>query len=91
MKPFRLRANFPKLLGGVAAGLLALTVLLLGIGFYRGRSNPEFRMKGFPTSLSQDVVAEVDGYERRETDGDDVKYYIKSDHAKIFSDNHQEL
>jgi lipopolysaccharide export system protein LptA len=91
VKQYRLRAHLPRILGGVAAGLIALTILFLGLGFYRGRSNPEFRMKGFPTSLSQDVVAEVDGYERRETEGDVVKYYIKADHARTFSDNHQEL
>ena len=90
VREFRFRSKLPKYFGALAVGLLALTVVFLGIGFYRGR-NPEFRMKGFPTSLSEDVVAEVNGYERRETEGDVVKYYIKADHAKTFSDNHQEL
>ncbi len=44
-----------------------------------------------PAELSQDVVAEVVGYERRETDGEKLKYYIKADRAKTFTDNHQEL
>ncbi len=48
-------------------------------------------MKGFPTSLSQDVVAVVNGYERREMEGDVVKYYIKADKGTTFTDNHQEL
>ena len=48
-------------------------------------------MKGFPTSLSKDVVAEVNGYERRETEGDVATYYIKADKATTFADNHQEL
>ncbi len=48
-------------------------------------------MKGYPTELSKDVVAQVNGYERRETDGDVVKYYIKADKATTFTDNHQEL
>lgn len=48
-------------------------------------------MKGFPTSLSKDVVASVNGYERREVEGDFVKYYIKADKATTFADNHQEL
>jgi LPS export ABC transporter protein LptC len=51
----------------------------------------EFRMKGFPTGLSEDVVATINGYERRETDGVNVKYYITADHATTFADNHQEL
>ena len=48
-------------------------------------------MKGFPTSLSKDVLATVNGYERREVDGELVKYYIKADKATTFADNHQEL
>ncbi len=48
-------------------------------------------MTSLPTTLSEDVVAVVNGYERRETEGDRVKYYIKADKATTFSDNHQEL
>ncbi len=48
-------------------------------------------MKGFPTALSQDVIATVSGYERTEFDEGKRKYYIKADHATTFSDNHQEL
>lgn len=48
-------------------------------------------MKSFPTSLSKDVIATVDGYERTETDGGIRKYYIKADRAITFSDNHQEF
>jgi len=36
-------------------------------------------------------VAQVNGYERLETDGDIPKYYIKADKATTFSDNHQEM
>ena len=70
---------------------LAATVAAIGAGFYLTRNNREFRMKSMPAELSQDVVAEVRGYERRETDGEILKYYIKADRAKTFSDNHQEL
>lgn len=48
-------------------------------------------MKGFPTELSKDVVAVINGYERTETEGDVKKYYIKADKATTFADNHQEL
>jgi len=37
------------------------------------------------------VVAEVNNYERLESDQGTAKYYIKADYAKTFSDNHQEL
>ncbi len=74
-----------------AIGLLVLTVLVVLLGFYRASKNPEFRMQGFPTALSKDVVASINGYERREMDGDVAKYYIKADKAISFADNHQEL
>jgi hypothetical protein len=48
-------------------------------------------MKAFPTTLSTDVVGTVNDYERREMEGDVLKYYIKADKGTTFSDNHQEL
>lgn len=74
-----------------AIGLLVVTVIVVLLGFYRASKNPEFRMQGFPTSLSKDVVASISGYERREMDGDIAKYYIRADKAISFADNHQEL
>lgn len=91
IKNLELRAKLPRLFGFAALGLLVLTVLAVLLGFYRASKNPEFRMQGFPTSLSKDVVAEINGYERREMDGDIAKYYIRADRAISFADNHQEL
>ena len=88
---FQLRARMPLIIRVAAVFALAATIVAIGVGFYRSRNNQEFRMKGYPTELSKDVVAEVNGYERRETDGDVVKYYIKADKATTFTDNHQEL
>lgn len=81
----------PQYVRYVALGLLGATVVAIVVAFYNSRNHPEFRMKGFPTSLSKDVVAVVNGYERREMEGDVVKYFIKADKATTFSDNHQEL
>lgn len=91
LKKLHVRAALPKYFRIGAGVVLALTVLAIGIGFYKARNNAEFRMKGFPTSLSKDVIASVNGYERREVEGDVVKYYIKADKATTFADNHQEL
>ena len=76
---------------GVAVALIGATVLAVIVGFYRQRGNSDFRLKPEHTQLSNDVIAEVNGYERVESDGDVKKYYVKADHAKTFSDNHQEL
>lgn len=86
-----MRAKLPKYFRAGAIGVFVLAVIGIGIGFYSASGVSEFRMQGFPTSLSKDVVAEVNGYERRESEGDVVKYYIKADKATTFSDNHQEM
>lgn len=88
---FRFRARLPRNIGIGALVLLVVVVLGLLVGFYRSSGNTEFRMKGLPASLSRDVLAVVEGYERREVEGDTLKYYIKADRATTFTDEHQEL
>ncbi len=85
------RANLPKYFRVGAILALCLTILAIGISFYLGRNRTEFRLKPEHTKLSKDVIAEIKGYERTETDGDVKKFYIKADKATTFSDNHQEL
>ncbi|HEX8737264.1 MAG TPA: LPS export ABC transporter periplasmic protein LptC [Pyrinomonadaceae bacterium] len=87
----KLRARTPAYFRALALVGLAVTILAIGVGFYRSSGTKDFRMKGMPTQLSKDVVAVVNGFERREVEGDAVKYYIKADKATTFSDNHQEL
>jgi lipopolysaccharide export system protein LptA len=86
-----LRTRVPAILRVVAAVGAVAVLIVLAIGIYRARSVPEFRMKGFPTSLSKDVVAVVDGYERTETDGGIRNYVLRAERATTFADNHQEL
>ena len=61
---------------------IAITVSLVVVGFYRQRNKTTFRLKPEHTQLSADVVAEVNGYERTEFDGETKKYYVKADHAR---------
>lgn len=90
LKNYQLRANLPKYIGIGAIAALIIGVIIIGIAFYRS-NNQEFRLKSEDAQLSKDVMAEVNGYERTETEGDVKKYFIKADHAKTFTDNHQEL
>jgi LPS export ABC transporter protein LptC/lipopolysaccharide transport protein LptA len=91
LKEYRLRARMPQYIRFLAVTALGVAIIIVAAGFYRERTKTPFRLKGEHTQLSSDVVAEISGYERLETDGETPKYYIKADHAKTFSDNHQEL
>lgn len=91
LEKLRARAALPRYFRIGAAALLAATVVIGIVVFFFAERPSDFRMKGFPTRLSKDVVAVIDGYERRESDGTTVKYYIKADRATTYSDNHQEL
>jgi LPS export ABC transporter protein LptC len=71
--------------------MIGVIVGVVVVAIYRERSTPTFHLKSEHTQLSNEVVAEVTGYERLETDGDTRKYYIKASTARTFSDNHQEL
>jgi len=86
-----LRAKLPLVfrIGAIAA--IAVAVIVVVIGFYRERSKAAFKLKSEHTKLSTDVLSEVNGYERLETDDGITKYFIKAAQAKTFSDNHLEL
>lgn len=90
-KRYRLRSRIPVYfrIGAVAAIIIAIVVVVIGL--YRERSRAAFVLKSEHTKLSTDVVSEINGYERLETDDGVTKYYIKADHAKTFSDEHLEL
>lgn len=88
---YELRAQLPKYLRYFALGAIAVVLLIVVAGFYRERSKSAFKLKSEHTNLSTDVVAEVSGYERLESEDGVAKYFIKATHAKTFSDNHQEL
>lgn len=90
-KNYALRANAPRYARFFALGAIAVVLLAVIAGFYRERAKSAFRLKSEHTNLSTDVIAEISGYERLESEDGVAKYYIKADHAKTFSDNHQEL
>jgi LPS export ABC transporter protein LptC len=92
IKNLEFRAKLPQIFRIFAIGGLALTLIAIGIGFYLNYGKEDFRMKGLKDlQLSQNVMAEINGYERRENDGEKLNYYIKADKVKTFTDNHQEM
>src|SRR2546421_663091 len=76
-------------IGAIAA--IAVAILTVVAGFFHERSKSPFRLKGEHASLSSDVTAEINNYERLETENGVSKYYVKADSARTFSDNHQEM
>ncbi|MEQ1924108.1 MAG: LPS export ABC transporter periplasmic protein LptC, partial [Pyrinomonadaceae bacterium] len=91
LSDYSLRAKLPQIFRYAALGLLGITIIAVVVGFYRSRNTTPFKLKSEHTQLSTEVVAEVTGYERLETDNGVAKYYVKADYAKTFSDKHQEL
>lgn len=81
----------PKVFGAAALALLAISVAGIVYTLLFTKKDPEFRMSNLPATLSKDVVASIDNYERREMDGDQTKYYIRAAKAVSFADNHQEM
>ncbi|MBX3282280.1 MAG: LPS export ABC transporter periplasmic protein LptC [Acidobacteria bacterium] len=91
IQSYDFRAKLPKILRYAALVAAGLIVVVVVASFYTARSKPAFKLKPEHAHLSTDVIAEVSGYERTESDGTTPKYYIKADTARTFSDNHQEL
>ena len=91
VKDLHFRAKLPYYFRFSAIGLLCVAVIVVTVGFFRERNRPMFHLLPKDTQLSKDVIAEVNSYERLETDGDKPKYYVKADKATTFSDNHQEM
>lgn len=88
---FYLRARLPEYVRVIVIGAIIVAIIAVIVGFYRERSKTAFKLRGEHAALSTDVVAEVNNYERLESENGEKKYYIKADVAKTFSDNHQEL
>ena len=91
LKQYRVRATLPFYFRISAVAAIVVAVIVVGIGFYRERSKAAFKLKSEHTQLSSDVVTEVSGYERLESDDGVAKYLIRAGHAKTFTDNHLEL
>jgi LPS export ABC transporter protein LptC/lipopolysaccharide transport protein LptA len=66
-------------------------VLFVGISYYKLRNNVPFRMFGQNPELSKTVTSVVEGYERREMDGDRLSLLVRAARDITFADGHHEL
>ncbi|MBL8182625.1 MAG: LPS export ABC transporter periplasmic protein LptC [Blastocatellia bacterium] len=88
---YRTRAALPNVLRYVVLGCFVIAVIALAAAFYRGRSTNGFKVRSEHTKLSAEVVANVDNYERLESDDGVPKLFVKAANAVTFADGHQEL
>lgn len=86
-----LRARLPLVTRVLALLILVAGVVFVIISYYRLRNNEPFRMRGETPELSKTVTGRVEGYERRVTEGDRLRLYIKAAVDITFSDGHHEL
>lgn len=86
-----LRARLPYVMRVLALAIGIAGVLFVGISYYKLRHNVPFRMFGQNPELSTTVRSVVEGYERREMDGDRLSLLVRAARDITFADGHHEL
>jgi LPS export ABC transporter protein LptC len=86
-----LRARLPLVTRVLALLILVAGIIFVAISYYRLRNNEPFRMKGETPELSKTVTSVVEGYERRVTEGERLRLYVKAARDITYSDGHHEL
>jgi LPS export ABC transporter protein LptC/lipopolysaccharide transport protein LptA len=86
-----LRARLPRVTRAVALSIGVAGLLFVGISYYKLRNNVPFRMFGQNPELSRTVTSVVEGYERREMDGDRLSLLVRAARDITFADGHHEL
>jgi len=86
-----LRSRLPLVMRWVALALIVAGIVFIGISYYKHRNETPFMNKPQNTQLSSEVVSEVNGYERRVTDGDKLRMLVKAAKDIAYSDGHHEL
>ncbi|HEY0408205.1 MAG TPA: LPS export ABC transporter periplasmic protein LptC [Pyrinomonadaceae bacterium] len=86
-----LRARLPLVARVVALFILVAGIVFVALQYNRLRKNEPFRMRGETPELSTTVTSVVEGYERRVTEGDRLRLYVKAARDITYSDGHHEL
>lgn len=86
-----LRARLPLVTRVLALFIIVAGIIFVGISYYRLRNNEPFRMRGETPELSTTVTSVVEGYERRVTEGERLRLYVKAARDITYSDGHHEL
>jgi lipopolysaccharide export system protein LptA len=86
-----LRARLPLVLRFVALCVLIGGIVVVSISYYRHRNYKPFVMIPGAPELSKQVTAVFDGFERRDTQNDRLRLWLKAARDVTYLDKHHEL
>jgi LPS export ABC transporter protein LptC len=81
----------PLVTRAVALFVIVAGIIFVGISYYRLRNNEPFRLRSEAPELSKQVTSVVEGYERRVTEGDRLRFLLRAARDITYADNHHEL
>ncbi|HEU5236909.1 MAG TPA: LPS export ABC transporter periplasmic protein LptC, partial [Pyrinomonadaceae bacterium] len=86
-----LRARVPAIARALALILLVGGAIFVGVSYYKMRSNTPFRLRSEAPSLSKEIVATTEGYERKITDKGRLSLWLRAARDVTYADGHHEL
>ena len=86
-----LRARVPAIARALALILLVGGAIFVGISYYKMRHNTPFRLRSEAPSLSKEIVATTEGYERKITDKGRLSLWLRAARDVTYADGHHEL
>src|SRR5215510_10057130 len=87
-----LRARVPAIARALALILLVGGSIFVGVSYYKMRNNIRFRLRSEAPSLSKEIVATTEGYERKITDkGGRLSLWLRAARDVTYADGHHEL
>ena len=86
-----LRARVPAIARALALILLVGGAIFVGVSYYKMRNNTPFRLRSEAPSLSKEIVATTEGYERKITDKGRLSLWLRAARDVTYADGHHEL
>jgi len=86
-----LRARVPAIARALALILLVGGAIFVGVSYYKMRHNTPFRLRSEAPSLSKEIVATTEGYERKITDKGRLSLWLRAARDVTYADGHHEL
>ncbi|MBX3299207.1 MAG: LPS export ABC transporter periplasmic protein LptC [Acidobacteria bacterium] len=88
---YKLHTSLPRVVGYAALALAAVAVVVAVISIATRKQLAVSSFDDLRSRLSKDVIAEVSGYERLESEAGLPKFLIRASSSRTFADQHQEF